>query len=551
MAKDREKVERQNEETLPSFIMLSPISELDQRDGRRQTTCLTRPHIYVGPHDGRSLSTSTPHSRRSLPLELPSFDEVDGCLLRTPSLPVLETFVSDNSVCTPSGEENHKTDTSFRVPGVPAFDLDSFVIIEGEDELKKCENKPDSDSSLQSNETMKPVENATTQDMNESDTSLPAPDVISSSFEFKKPLSSPPWSRKRLPVASVTQLHKDSLRDESDAPCYCHCQVPTKGEADFTNISVQSDRSLSNNSILSTCMDLSVVSHNDSGYQTFNSTASSVMENTQNLSCASNKDIALVPPMPYIPLPPFPISAEVKQLTFEEALEKHSPSYQTFRDAMIGRKIGIEAVDIVSALHNKGAWPCLRLIFSKLDVKDLKCVCSVSRTWKRVCLEDTRTRQRLKDDKTKSRDKALFLGKENLQKLKLRAAASVAASTDLTSRKKPALSCNSFLQNKEKLSTALPISPTKLLTRGEQYVQEASKLKNEEYLDQCPRCVFPAKVHKVQERGRCTKQTCLYDYCIKCRMAFHGSKPCSVVEGNRTKMGGVATKRSKKNLRRL
>jgi hypothetical protein len=64
----------------------------------------------------------------------------------------------------------------------------------------------------------------------------------------------------------------------------------------------------------------------------------------------------------------------------------------------------------------------------------------------------------------------LYVFQENLQKLKQRAAAS---STGPTSLKKPALSSNSSLQNKAKvpISQMVSVSPTKLLTRSEQYIQ--------------------------------------------------------------------------------
>jgi hypothetical protein len=336
--------------------------------------------------------------------------EIDGCcIVRRQSLPVVEADC-DSTVSKPTV-----------IQSLPNFNLDN-IVVESEENTEKSEER--SEHLCEDIEKkIIPCENETTNDISDTVTFLPvaestassSPDIVSTCFEFKKPSSSPPGSRKRLPVATVTQLHKDSLGDENDVSClYCSCQVLSKVEADLaniSNISVQSDQAHGNISHLSACSDLSIVSHNDSGYQTFNSTALSMTANSQHLSLASSIDTASIFPKPDIPLPPLPVTTEVKKLTFEEVLEKHSPSYRTFSNSMIGRKIGVEAVDIISELYYKGASTCLRIVLGLLEVKDLKCMCLVSQTWKRVCLEDTRIRQRLKEDKAKARDKTLSLGK--------------------------------------------------------------------------------------------------------------------------------------------
>lgn len=53
-------------------------------------------------------------------------------------------------------------------------------------------------------------------------------------------------------------------------------------------------------------------------------------------------------------------------------LEKFLPNFsKTLIDKMIGKKIGVEQVDIVTELHNRSMTSCLNLIFGSLEVQDL------------------------------------------------------------------------------------------------------------------------------------------------------------------------------------
>ena len=96
-------------------------------------------------------------------------------------------------------------------------------------------------------------------------------------------------------------------------------------------------------------------------------------------------------------------------------------------------------------------------------------------------------------------------------------------------------------------------SPTGPLTRHQLFVKAASSLKQGECLRKCPLCCSPSRTDTVQDRAWCLGMACKYDFCIKCRSPFHGSKPCTtgISKKTRTEGGGVGSKKSKKNLRRL
>ncbi|XP_059841273.1 F-box only protein 5-like [Hypanus sabinus] len=209
---------------------------------------------------------------------------------------------------------------------------------------------------------------------------------------------------------------------------------------------------------------------------------------------------------------------------------------QTFPiDRLIGRKMGLEHVDIWAELWERGFLCILRRILLFLSPTDLFSCVKVCKMWKRIIRSDRRANQTLK--------KA-----SRLQKLEASKRERVASRGALVS-----------IQHQSGDSVLSKLWPSRQPKVGGdsqksiRHQQVVKTLRQDEVLKMCPLCSFPAKFLPYQERAVCTSDLCSYDYCSLCLSSFHGSKSCirrSFHSGSRAQ-AAVGSKRSKQNLRRL
>lgn len=89
-------------------------------------------------------------------------------------------------------------------------------------------------------------------------------------------------------------------------------------------------------------------------------------------------------------------------------------------------------------------------------------------------------------------------------------------------------------------------------SKYDQFLVVANKLRTEESLRKCPKCCMPARTHELQERAWCTNSNCQFDFCVKCKKSFHGSRDCEHASTKKCRTDvKVGSKKSKKNLKRL
>ncbi|XP_063407552.1 F-box only protein 5-like [Mytilus trossulus] len=213
---------------------------------------------------------------------------------------------------------------------------------------------------------------------------------------------------------------------------------------------------------------------------------------------------------------------------FDEVMLKFSPIYP---EKVIGRKMGLDHVDIISELSDRNI--SCSAILQYLDPKDLCSMCEVSRRWQTVCNGDPVSRKR-----KRSITDRLIIGKENAGK------------------RSPPKQFRGLTDSQTTLAPLQLIGKlTKQLTpcsiKVNLFQKAASSLKNDEKLRKCPKCSKVSKVLPVQERGQCQNLDCLFDFCTKCFYNFHGSKPCVPMSPKKAKTTSIGGKKSKKNLRRL
>lgn len=208
-------------------------------------------------------------------------------------------------------------------------------------------------------------------------------------------------------------------------------------------------------------------------------------------------------------------------------------------DRMIGRKMGLEKVDLIHELDHRGMGIIIEKIVSYLQASDIRRMCRVDKTWRSVCsrwaVKKPTKRQRL----LKLRDK------ENVSH-------KVPQDLDLVGR-------GLTVGEQTTLSTVQAVQervppPCSIGTQRDLFVQTAGTLKNEEKMTKCPMCQQAAIVYPVEERGVCQSDKCQFDYCVKCFHPFHQSRPCvqlTVSKVKRSKDSKIGGKRGKQNLRRL
>lgn len=214
---------------------------------------------------------------------------------------------------------------------------------------------------------------------------------------------------------------------------------------------------------------------------------------------------------------------------------------------IIGRKMGLECVDILSELFRRGLRHLLANILTQLSDMDLINVSKVSTTWKKILEDDkgalqlyNKAIQRVTEKNIKFSPHAST--RENV--MFRTPLASVQKSAAQTPPCKDA-QINLFNPGDQKDST---------YSRHNEFSEVAKTLKKNESLKACIRCNSPAKYDCYLQRATCKREGCGFDYCTRCLCNYHTTKDCSNGKPLKAshKVGPLpGTKKSKKNVRRL
>ncbi|KAJ8013402.1 hypothetical protein DPEC_G00052890 [Dallia pectoralis] len=217
---------------------------------------------------------------------------------------------------------------------------------------------------------------------------------------------------------------------------------------------------------------------------------------------------------------------------------------------LIGRKMGVGRVDILSELMKRNLRHVLVMVLNHLSPEDIYRVGQVSNSWNEIIAQN----------KTSSRKRRQYL-KNAKALLELGSAVRVPdAETRLNLSSRSALR-SVQAQSRTPSSTRTPQSGTSAITQRQQhlasrqdaFLQVAKTLFNDESLKACPRCQQPARCHSVKGEGVCTRADCGFQFCTGCLCAFHGSKECASLSAKRRGKKDVlpGSAQSKRNVRRL
>ncbi|XP_006978143.1 F-box only protein 5 [Peromyscus maniculatus bairdii] len=216
---------------------------------------------------------------------------------------------------------------------------------------------------------------------------------------------------------------------------------------------------------------------------------------------------------------------------------------------IIGKKMGLEHLDILTELSRRGFKHLLANILTKLSGMDLINLSKVSRLWKKIVETDKGASQLY--------SKAMQRVLEN-SKLSLHASTRgyVVSRTALTSVQKSSTWTPPRKDTQANLPSQRDQKKGPAYSRHGEFLEVAKTLKNNESLKACVRCNFPAKYDHYLERATCKRESCGFDYCTKCLCDYHvNTKDCSnskLLKATCKVMGPLpGTKKSKKNLQRL
>ncbi|KAM9304695.1 F-box only protein 43 [Morus bassanus] len=218
---------------------------------------------------------------------------------------------------------------------------------------------------------------------------------------------------------------------------------------------------------------------------------------------------------------------------------------------LIGKKMGLEKLDILTELKYRNLNHVLARVLDALTVESLCSIWKVSKNWREIIVEDKSADKRRKVylEHLKEEAEEYFLKAEDaatrLNVLNRSALRPVQAQARTPVVRTPP----SYTELTRRRCSSVPHSTS----RQEEYIKVAKTLFTDEALKPCPRCQYPAKYQLVKKWGLCSRETCAFEFCILCLRAFHGSKECNSLsaEQKNKKDAPPGSAQSKRNLKRL
>lgn len=230
----------------------------------------------------------------------------------------------------------------------------------------------------------------------------------------------------------------------------------------------------------------------------------------------------------------------------------------TFRTTMplaglIGRKMGLGTVDIITELNKRNLKHILSVILGHLTPESIYRCGQVCKSWKVIIQQDRR---------------ASFRRRSHLSELNasLEGVVSHVPEADTRTALLRRSALKSVQSQSRSLSFCTPQSSSRSQTplqnstfhlgsssKREKFLEVAKTLFNDECLKPCPRCQHPARCHSVKGEGVCSGVDCGFQFCLSCLCAFHGSRECGSQSVNRRKKDLLipGSAQSKRNIRRL
>ncbi|TRY56675.1 hypothetical protein DNTS_021033 [Danionella cerebrum] len=183
---------------------------------------------------------------------------------------------------------------------------------------------------------------------------------------------------------------------------------------------------------------------------------------------------------------------------------------------LIGRKMGLATVDVISELRIRSMRHILTIILSLLTSADLYRFGQVSEEWNEVICEDR---------------KAAHRRKRHIRELKVLLEGGGPHLPEADTR--AVLECRAVLGSVQAQAktphsySSLSCTPSRSSSKHAQFMEVAHTLFSDEFLKPCPRCQHPARCHNLRAEGVCSWSDCGLRFCMSCLCEAHGSKDCT------------------------
>lgn len=227
----------------------------------------------------------------------------------------------------------------------------------------------------------------------------------------------------------------------------------------------------------------------------------------------------------------------------------------TFRTTMplaglIGRKMGLGTVDILTELNKRNIKHILHVILGHLTPECIHRCGQVCKSWKEIIQQDKQAcfRRRSYLSELNSSVEGSVPDADTRQALLQRSAFRTVQSLSRSS---------SFCTPQSGNKSLTPLENSTLNSgsgsKRDKFLEVAKTLFNDECLKPCPQCQHPARCHSVKGEGVCSSADCGFQFCTSCLCAFHGSRECASQSVNRRKKDVLipGSAQCKRNIRRL
>ncbi|KAM7382429.1 hypothetical protein PAMP_002157 [Pampus punctatissimus] len=244
-----------------------------------------------------------------------------------------------------------------------------------------------------------------------------------------------------------------------------------------------------------------------------------------------------------------------EQLKSTAALSETPATFRTTMPlaGLIGRKMGLGKVDILTELKKRNLRHILAVIHSHLTDECIYRCGQVCKSWNEIIQQDkqARFRRRIHLSEVEAAHElggsARVPDAENRLTVLKRSALKTVQAQSRTS---------SYCTPQSGNSTLTPLQHSALRSgssKREKFLEVAKTLFNDECLKPCPRCQHPARCHSVKGEGVCSSADCGFQFCTACLCAFHGARECGSQSFSRRKKDILlpGSAQSKRNVRRL
>ncbi|XP_008290320.1 F-box only protein 43 [Stegastes partitus] len=231
----------------------------------------------------------------------------------------------------------------------------------------------------------------------------------------------------------------------------------------------------------------------------------------------------------------------------------------TFRTTMplaglIGRKMGLGKVDILTELKKRNLRHILAVILDNLNSESVYRCGQVCKSWNQIIQQDKRARLRRRNHLSEVEAALEHGGAVHVSDAETRVALlqrSALKTVQAQSR------TSSYCTPQFGSRALTPVQHTALhsgsSSKRDKFLEVAKTLFNDECLKPCPRCQNPARCHSVKREGVCSRADCGFQFCTSCLCAFHSSRECGSQSAGRRKKDILlpGSAQSKRNVRRL